>query len=380
MRWMEKRSSRAFSRAEHIAASTTTERLVNDTNDIRYAPDALRSFAKDLYAAAGLEDAKAEAVARYLVEADLMGHTTHGLALAGWYLQSIADGVMTREGSPEIISDRGPAVAWAGRRLPGAWLTSEALKLACDRAETYGTATITIANSHHIGCLASYLSIATDRGYMVSIASSSPSGAQVAPFGGRKGVYTPNPVAHGIPTSGDPILIDISASITTVNMAQRLIREGRQYEHEWLMDKDGNPSRDPKVIESGGTLLPTGGLDHGQKGYGMALHVEAFTQALSGYGRADAPKGTNAAVTVQVFDPAAFGGREAFLRQTGWLVDACHDNPPRPGVERVRLPGENGLARKRSALCDGVRLFPGIIDGLRDHAERLGVAMPPVLS
>ena len=49
MRWMEKRSSRAFSRAEHIAASTTTERLVNDTNDIRYAPDALRSFAKDLY-------------------------------------------------------------------------------------------------------------------------------------------------------------------------------------------------------------------------------------------------------------------------------------------------------------------------------------------
>jgi len=84
---------------------------VNDTNDIRYAPDALRSFAEDLYAAAGLEDAKAEAVARYLVEADLMGHTTHGLALAGWYLQSIADGVMTRDGSPEVISDRGPAVA-----------------------------------------------------------------------------------------------------------------------------------------------------------------------------------------------------------------------------------------------------------------------------
>jgi len=29
----------------------------------------------------------------------------------------------------------------------------------------------------------------------------------------------------------------------------------------------------------------------------MALHVEAFTQGLAGYGRADGPKGTNAAVT-----------------------------------------------------------------------------------
>jgi LDH2 family malate/lactate/ureidoglycolate dehydrogenase len=352
---------------------------MTDTADIRYAPQALRDFAKALFTAAGVEEAKAAAIAYYLVEADLMGHSTHGLALAAWYLQSVADGIMKCDGMPEIISDRGPAVAWRGQRLPGAWLTSEAVKLACERAERFGTATITIADSHHIGCLAAYLPIATERGYMASIASSSPSGAQVAPFGGRKGVYTPNPVAHGIPTPGDPIFIDISASITTVNMAQRLIRDGRQYEHDWLMDAEGNPSRDPRVLESGGTLLPTGGLDHGQKGYGMALHVEAFTQGLAGYGRADAPKGTNAAVTVQVFDPQAFAGRDDFLRQTGWLADACHDNPPRPGVNRVRLPGENGLARKRAAIADGVQLFAGIIDSLRPPAERLGVAMPDEL-
>jgi LDH2 family malate/lactate/ureidoglycolate dehydrogenase len=347
-----------------------------ETTDKRYPAEALRAFATSLFSAAGLEDDKADAVSRFLVEADLLGHTTHGLALAGWYLQSVADGVMTVSGAPEVISDRGPAIAWKGKRLPGAWLTSEAVKLASDRAAQYGTATVTIADSHHIGCLAAYLTLATDRGYMVSIASSSPSGAQVAPFGGTKGVYTPNPVAHGIPTPGDPILIDISASITTVNMAQRLVREGRQYEHDWLLDENGNPSRDPRVIERGGTLLPTGGLDHGQKGYGMALHVEAFTQGLAGYGRVDQPKGTNAAVTVQVFDPDAFGGRDAFLRQTGWLVDACHSNPPRPGVARVRLPGENGLAHKRKALEDGVVLFPGIMESLKPHAERLGVALP----
>ncbi|WP_276121773.1 Ldh family oxidoreductase [Pararhizobium qamdonense] len=342
----------------------------------RYASDTLFDFARSLFSAAGLDAEKATAVATYLLDADLMGHSTHGLALAGWYLQSIADGIMTTHGSFEVVSDRGPAVCWAGNRLPGAWLTSEAVKLATERAGQFGTATIVIGNSHHIGALAAYLPIATAKGMLVSIASSSPSGAQVAPFGGLKGLYTPNPVAHGIPTPDGPILIDISASITTVNMAQRLIRESRQYDEDWLMDAEGRPSRDPRVLEKGGTLLPTGGLDHGQKGYGMALIAEAMTQGLAGFGRADAPKGTNAAVTVQVWDPTAFGGTDAFLKQTGWLADACRANPPRPGVSKVRLPGEAALARKRAALENGVALHPGIIDSLVAHAERLGIAMP----
>lgn len=342
----------------------------------RYRHTDLLAFAGALFAHAGLDREKAEAVAIYLVEADLMGHSTHGLALAGWYLESIAGGVMTREGEPRLVSDTGPAIAWDGNRLPGAWLTARGVAHACERAEKYGVATLAIGNSHHIGCLAAYLPIATQRGLMVSISSSSPSGAQVAPFGGLKGLYTPDPVAHGIPTPGDPILIDISASITTVNMAKRLHREGRRYESDWLMDAEGFPSADPAVLEEGGTLLPVGGLDHGQKGYGMALHVEALTQGLAGVGRADAPKGTSAAVVIEVHDPEAFGGRAAFLRQTGWLADACRANPPRPGVERVRLPGEAALKRRRAAIEEGVALYPGILDGLRNAAEAAGVAMP----
>lgn len=345
----------------------------------RFAPAGLVDFATQLFTAAGLEADKAGAVGKYLVEADLMGHTTHGLALASWYLQSIADGVMSKSGAPDIRSDRGAAICWDGRRLPGAWLTSQAVTLACERALTHGAATVVVGNSHHIGCLAAYLPEATARGLMISIASSSPSGAQVAPFGGLKGVYTPNPVAHGIPTPGEPILIDISASITTVNMSQRLTREGRKLDHAWLMDKQGSASNDPAVLADGGTLLPTGGLDHGQKGYGMALHAEAVTQGLAGYGRADAPKGTNAAVTVQVYDPAAFGGADAFLRQTGWLADACRSNPPRPGVEAVRLPGQAALRRRRAALAEGVVLHAGIMDGLREVAASLQVAVPAPL-
>lgn len=342
----------------------------------RYDNAQLKALAEALFANAGVEREKAASVAHYLVLADMMGHSTHGLALAAWYLQSVADGVMTKAGHFEIVSDKGPAIALNGKRLPGAWLTSEAVALACDRAQTYGTSTVVIADSHHIGCLAAYLTDATDKGLLVSITSSSPSGAQVAPFGGVAGVYTPDPVAYGIPTGTDPILIDISASITTANMAQRLMREGGRFPYKWVMEADGTPTDDPEALNRGGTLLPTGGLDHGQKGYGMALWAEAVTQGLAGYGRADAPKGTNAAVTVQVWDPEAFGGADAFLRQTNWLVEACKASPPRPGGANVRLPGEAAGRRVREAQELGVVLHPGIEASLRPWSERFGVTWP----
>ncbi|MGH6945279.1 MAG: hypothetical protein ACREH6_13795 [Geminicoccaceae bacterium] len=42
------------------------------------------------------------------------------------------------------------------------------------------------------------------------------------------------------------------------------------------------------VTAGRGTILPMDGRDHGHKGYGLALAIEALTQGLSGYGRADA--------------------------------------------------------------------------------------------
>lgn len=345
----------------------------------RYQPQALTAAAAAIFAGAGLESDKAATVAELLVEADLLGHTTHGLALAPWYLDSIEKGVMTPSGAPRVVTDRGACLVWDGCRLPGAWLTATAVDLAVERAATYGTVTVSIGNSHHIGCLAAYLPRATARGMMIILASSSPSGATVAPFGGTKGIYTPDPLAAGIPTGGDPILIDISASITTNNMTSRLQAEGRRFEHPWLMDAAGNPSTDPNVVDKGGTLLPTGGLDHGQKGYAMALLVETLTQALSGIGRADGLKGTNASVYLQVIDPSAFAGSDGFLRQVDWLVEACRTNPPRPGVERVRLPGDQAMVRKRKALADGLELHAGIIDKLRPFADRHGVPLPAAL-
>jgi LDH2 family malate/lactate/ureidoglycolate dehydrogenase len=344
----------------------------------RYQAEALTGFATALFGAAGFDADKASTQARLLVEADLMGHTTHGLQLAPPYLAAARDGRMKIEGLPLVVGETPAVLTWDGQYLPGLWLVDRAVDAAMLRAERLGIGAVAIRRSHHIGCLAAFLAKATAKGLMLIVTSSDPAVAAVAPYGGRRPLYTPDPIAVGIPTDGDPILIDISASITTNGMSARLVNEGRAGDHPWWLDADGQPSNDPKVMNTSppGSILPMGGLDHGHKGYGLALMIESLTQALSGFGRAEAPTGWGAAVYVQAMDPKAFGGTEAFIRQTAWLRDACSTNPPRPGVEKVRLPGEAALARKRRALAEGVELYPGIMQALAAEAQALGVALP----
>jgi LDH2 family malate/lactate/ureidoglycolate dehydrogenase len=343
--------------------------------EIRYAADRLRTYAVSLLLAAGARDDIAQDMASVLLDGDLMGHTTHGVALLPGYLQALTEGDMRNRSEPVTLASSTATATWDGQRLPGPWLTLRALDAAHAMAATHGTGTVVIRRSHHIGCLASYAKRAAERGVMAIICCIDPATHSVAPFGAITSVFTPNPLAAGIPTSGDPILLDISASYTTNGMTTRLWKNGQLLPHAWLQDAEGNATRDPAVLfnEPHGTLLPLGGLDAGHKGFALALLIEAMTAGLAGHGRADPPEGWGATVFVQVLDPAAFGGLDAFQRQMDWLVRACHEATPRSGGAPVRLPGERALRLYREQAAHGVVLYPEIMPALATWAANLGV-------
>ena len=344
----------------------------------RLGAGVLFAYAESLLLGAGLSSARSAVVAGTLLEADLMGHTTHGLALLPGYLREIAAGRMLVEGDPEVVADRGATLLLDGRRLPGPVLVHHALDVALGRVAAHGVCTVVIRRSHHIACLAAYLERATLAGCVVLLMSSDPNIASVAPFGGTRALITPNPIAAGIPTPGGPILMDISTSTTTNGLTGRLHKEGRRLDAPWVLDAAGAATDDPGALftEPPGTILPLGGLDSGHKGFALGLLVEAMTAALGGFGRADAGEGWGAAVFLQVIDPAAFGGTQAFLRQTGWLAEQAAQNPARPGGAPVRLPGARALALRDEQRRVGVALYPGIIEALAPWGERFGVTPP----
>lgn len=347
----------------------------------RFAADGLRDFAQTLIERTGARADIARDLASILLDGDLLGHTTHGLALLAPYLDELTNGKMAKDGQPTVLAKRPAVETWDGQRLPGPWLTLRALDRATAMARDFGTGTVVIKRSHHIACLAAYLKRATDQGLVAIIESSDPTVAAVVPHGGIEPFITPNPIAAGLPTSGDPILVDVSTSITSMGYCMQQARAGKQLPGTWLIDHEGNPSSDPNHLVDApkGALLPLGGIDAGHKGFGLALLVEAMTAGLAGHGRADPPDGWGATVFLQVIDPAAFGGLAGFTRQMDFVANAAHKSKPRAGGESVRLPGERGMQRYRDQMANGVALYPSILPALTKWAEKFGIAVPAAL-
>jgi LDH2 family malate/lactate/ureidoglycolate dehydrogenase len=346
----------------------------------RYKATDLQAFAEALLEKNGLTSYQAQTVAEILLEGDLLGHTTHGLQLLGPYLKELESGSMTRTGEPDIVADHGSAMTWDGKFLPGPWLMVRAMETAFARLAQQPVVTVVIRRSHHIACLAAYLKRATDRGLVMLLTCSDPAVRSVAPYGGIIGRYTPNPIAMGFPTTGDPVLIDISASTTTNGMVNRLNRQnkGERLPGPWLVDNQGNASDNPAVFltDPPGTILPLGGMELGYKGFAFGIMVEALTSALGGHGRADGETHWGASIFMQLIDPQAFGGRDRFVRETSWFADICRTTPVKPGNPPVRMPGERSIKLRNEQLSNGVLLHPDIMPTLVPWAEKLNVPLP----
>jgi LDH2 family malate/lactate/ureidoglycolate dehydrogenase len=344
----------------------------------RWNADDLITATTELFAAAGHDRPIAAAIAGILVDADLMGFTTHGLQFVPTYLRELETGRAERTGEPAVLGDRGGALLLDGRHLPGQWVVLRALDRALDRLPAHGQVTVTVRDSRNVGCLATYMRRVAERGLFGILASSSPDSAVVAPFGGREGRLSTNPIGFAIPAEPTPILIDTSAAAATNRMCERARNEGRPLAGPYLVDADGVPTDDVAAFfgEPRGAILPAGGLDQGYKGFALGLVIEALTAGLGGFGRADAAGSGGHALCLMLVDPDALGGRDGFVRQMSHLAEACRATPPMQGHERVRLPGDRALASRAEALRSGVALHPGIMDRLRPLFERYGVAEP----
>ncbi len=336
---------------------------------------ALRDFCMRALIASGLEAPKALTTAHILVEGDLLGHSTHGTALLPQYCDALRANTMTHTGTYSVLNRRAAVELWDGHRLPGPWLVEQAIARCQEMARAGGAATIVIRHSHHIACLAAYLEASARAGFVTQILSSDAAVASVAPHGGRTPVMTPNPLAISWPTQAQPVIVDVSMSVTAMGLTKRMFEAGTPLPAGWAIDAEGHATTDAGAIwrEPKGALLPLGSDIAGHKGYALGLMVEALTGGLAGYGRADFDKEWGATVQIQVWDPAAFGGLAAFSRETEFMRTACKTNPPRPGVDFVRLPGERGLALKETQLRDGLLLHESITPRLRNLATVLQI-------
>lgn len=146
-----------------------------------------------------------------------------------------------------------------------------------------------------------------------------------------------------------------------------------------LIDNSGQPTDNPMVLDEDppGAILPAGGMAMGHKGFAFAIMVEALTSGLAGAGRATPGAGSN--VFLQLIDPTAFGGVDAFRREMGSFAALCRETPPIDPASPVRMPGDRAMALYAEQLADGVALHPEILPRMLPLLEKYGIAPPPHL-
>ncbi|RUO42595.1 Ldh family oxidoreductase [Idiomarina aquatica] len=343
----------------------------------------LLQWADESLQQAGASGEIARHVAFYLLEGDLLGYSTHGLIRLLNNCQWLQQGKSLGKGQPTVVSERAAVAHWDANHLPGPYVVPQAIEAATAMAKQAGTGTIVIRRSQHIAALAAYLSLATEQGMVVSLMCSTPGQRAVAPFGSKQAIFSPNPFALGVPSSGQPLLLDISFSMTAAGKVRQAKANDVALPYQALITEQGEWTDDPASFfaEPPSAIAPLGGQKLGYKGYGLTLFSEILTMALSQYGRRQGGNDGDAnSVWVQVIDPSAFGPQKAFLQQVDDMLEDCRQATPIDANEPVRIPGQRALQRKAQQLKQGVAYSAATMKVLQRCEELVGVTLPTALS
>jgi hydroxycarboxylate dehydrogenase B len=307
--------------------------------------------------ALGSPPEEAAVVAESLARANLAGHDSHGVIRVEQYAKMVSDGDII-PGAPTTVVREAPCTAL----LDGGWnfgpvVARRAIELAIRKAREYGTGTVSVRNSNHLGRLGEYTLLAANQGMIcIGTVNNHGRGNLVAPYGGAAGRLSTNPISFACPGPERPILVDITTSVVAEGKV-RLKKNARQFVPEgWLLDSEGRPTTDPEDLytDPRGALLPFGG-SVGHKGYALSIMVDVLSGALSGAGCSfSSTCRLGNAMFFTVVDIEKFVTREEFLEQVSILERHVKSSPLAPGFTEILLPGEPELRAEERRMREGI--------------------------
>lgn len=252
--------------------------MTDTSSDFRVARKDLERFMGSVLAAAGADQASANAVTRALVTASRMGTDSHGLRLLPHYLQALKGGRI--KGAPNMVFHQRLAATGFLNADDGLGHLAgySAMEHAVAMAEKVGMGAVAVGNSSHFGAAGCYALAAAERGYLgMAFCNSDPF---VLLHDGAKPFHGTNPIAFAAPVAGElPYLLDMATSSVPWNRVQQFGAIGRELPDQVAANAAGEVSRDPSEVAA---LLPLGGTAFGFKGAGLGGMVEVLSSAPSG--------------------------------------------------------------------------------------------------
>lgn len=335
----------------------------------------LIQFAAGVLAGCGVPSANAATIAGCIIEGDLTGADAHGIFRLPQYVDAFDKKAINPRATVKVI-EYGPATALIdGDNGMGHLAVMRATNLAIEMAKDAGLAWVGVRNSNHAGAGGVYAAMPVAAG-MVGIYGAVSGFNQMAPWGGAEALLGTNPIAIGIPAGKQPaVIIDTATSIASAGMIKAAALRGEKVPAGWMIDPaSGNAVTDPaRMMQS--LLTPIG--EH--KGSGLALAIGLLAGSLNGaaFGR-DIPRsgpgfGVNSGQFILALDVARFAPKESFGAEIDRHIGDIAQSKPLPGVDHVRVPGQQRANRKHDRLANGVAISTPLAKQLNALAQRFGI-------
>ena len=346
------------------------------STDRRFQASELEALVARALTAVGLPRSDAEQVARLMVLADLRGSDGHGIFRLPQYVRRIRAGGVNVRPNIRAVQETVATALVDGDNAMGHLVMQFAAQVAIKKAERVGIGWVGVRQSNHAGPAALYSMMPLERD-MIGIYIAVGSANHMPPWGGIELLLSTNPIAFAIPAFEEPpIVLDIATSVTAYGKVKTKAQRGEPMPEGWMIDAFGRPLTDPKRAEEG-FLLPIGGY----KGYGLALIFGLLAGTLNGaaFGRdvidfnKDDKTPTNTGQVIVALDIARFSPVEAFKRKVDEVIRDFRNSQRMPGVDHIRIPGEQSHATWLERSAAGVPINDALLHDFQRVATELGV-------
>ena len=313
-----------------------------------------------------------------MAEADLIGADAHGIFRLPQYIERIEAGGLNPR--PYIAVTRtAPATARIdGDNGLGHLVVAKAAETAIAMARETGVAWAGVRGSNHAGAASVYAALPLAAG-MIGLYSAVASANHMAPWGGNELLLGTNPLAVALPLGpdADPVVIDMATTVVSYGTVKNYALTGRAMPEGWMIDRTTGAPITDAADSANGVLLPIGGY----KGAGLALILGLLAGTLNGAAvgaevvdfNADKTTVTNTGQFIVALDVARFIDPKQFAADAQRHLDELRRSARLPGIDRIRLPGDDRALRRRDRMRNGVPLSAPLQARLALLAQRLRI-------
>jgi uncharacterized oxidoreductase len=318
----------------------------------------LHQITRAIFHAAGCSSAEAERIAAHLVEANLVGHDSHGVIRIATYVQWLKSGKVLSDQSIQVAFENDVIAVVDGQFGFGQTIGEQAMQIGIEKSAKHGIAVIALRNSGHLGRIGDWPLQAAQAGRVsLHFVNTTGAGILVAPFGGINRRLSANPIAAGVPVAGgSPMIIDMSMCTMAEGKIRVALNKGVPVPEGCIIDSEGKPTTDPRVFygDPPGAILSIAG----HKGYGLGMLCEVMAGALTGGGCSNPvhkDRVVNGMLSI-ILDSSFFQADPVFDAEIQRFIEWVKSSAKAQPDGEILMPGEIEERTKAKRLRDGIEI------------------------